>query len=308
MEKQKRLTRQERQDRAEPIARDHDGIAHRRDLRAVGITREDVRTEVRAGRWLTVGKHTVVVLRQTWSKRAAWFHALWESGSGAVLDGVAALDAGGLKGFTHHEIDVALPTNNRRHTVPKVRIRHYRTMPPVVEADVPRVRLDYAALHAAQWALTDRIAALILCLVIGQGLVRPAQLLETFGTLRRCARRAFLTVVIADICDGARSLGELDFSRLCRQYGLPEPSRQVVRKLPNGRAYLDVRWDHLNLVVEIDGGHHVQALEPVADALRQNEIVLTNDTVLRIPVLGLRLDEEAFMAQVVRAHRQASGG
>lgn len=301
-----RLTRQERTQRADEVCEPYDGVAHRSDLRAVGVTREDIRTEVRAGRWLSLGKHTVVIARHRWSRRSSWLHALWESGSGAALDGVAALHASGLTKFTHHQIDIALPTNNRRHRLINTRLRHYRTMPPIIGSSIRRVRPDVAALHAAQWAATDRIAALILCLVVGQRLVHPEKLKEAFASLRRCSRRRFLTLVIGDICDGAHSLGELDFARICRQYGLPPPTRQVVRQLAGGRAYLDVYWDQLNLVIEIDGGHHLEALQPVADALRQNEIVLSNDTVLRIPVLGLRLDEAAFMAQVVRAHRQAA--
>jgi very-short-patch-repair endonuclease len=59
-------------------------------------------------------------------------------------------------------------------------------------------------------------------------------------------------------------------------------------------------------VVEIDGGHHAAALNPVDDALRQNEVVLGESTVLRVPVLGLRLAPERFMAQIVRAHAQLS--
>lgn len=301
-----RLSREERAQRATWVAEPHDGIAHRRDLRTVGVTREDVRTEVRAGRWLALDKHTVVVVRHRWSRRSSWLHALWESGSGAALDGVAALHASGLTKFDYHQIDIALPTNSRRHRLPNTRLRHYRTMPPIIGAGVRRVRPDMAALHAAQWVATERMAALLLCLVVGQRLVHPQQLVETFASLRRCARRRFLDRVIADICAGAHSLGELDFARLCRAYGLPPPTRQVLRQSAGGRVYLDVYWDRLNLVIEIDGGHHLEALQPVTDALRQNEIVLANDTVLRIPVLGLRLDEAAFMAQVVRAHRQAA--
>jgi very-short-patch-repair endonuclease len=94
-----------------------------------------------------------------------------------------------------------------------------------------------------------------------------------------------------------------DFARICRGRGLPEPSRQVVRSLPDGRVYLDVAWEEIGLVVEIDGGHHAAALNPVDDALRQNEVVLGGAYVLRIPVIGLRLDPSRFMDQVVRAHR-----
>jgi very-short-patch-repair endonuclease len=80
----------------------------------------------------------------------------------------------------------------------------------------------------------------------------------------------------------------------------------VVRTLPGGRVYLDVAWEDVGLVVEIDGGHHALALAVVDDALRQNDVVLREDRVLRIPVLGLRLAPDRFMAQVVEAHRRWS--
>ena len=52
--------------------------------------------------------------------------------------------------------------------------------------------------------------------------------------------------------------------------------------------------------MEIDGGHHAMALMPVDDALRQNDVVLTGEMVLRIPILGLRLHPGRFMDQVER--------
>ena len=70
--------------------------------------------------------------------------------------------------------------------------------------------------------------------------------------------------------------------------------------------YLDVAREDVGLVLEIDGGHHALALNPVDDALRQNEVTLGNEVVLRIPVLGLRLQPGRFMDQVVRAHRMLS--
>ncbi|MFN8081619.1 MAG: hypothetical protein U0Q19_18840 [Kineosporiaceae bacterium] len=79
-----------------------------------------------------------------------------------------------------------------------------------------------------------------------------------------------------------------------------------MRSLPSGRVYLDVAWEDIGLVVEIDGGHHALALNPVDDALRQNEVVLGAARVLRIPVLGLRLAPDRFLRQVARAHSQLS--
>ena len=99
-------------------------------------------------------------------------------------------------------------------------------------------------------------------------------------------------------------MGELDFARLCRRYGLPEPQRQVVRRGPHGRIYLDVRWELRSLVVEIDGIAHDTPAAWIPNALRQNWVTLGNDRVLRIPVLGLRIAETAFMEQLAEGLRQ----
>jgi very-short-patch-repair endonuclease len=136
--------------------------------------------------------------------------------------------------------------------------------------------------------------------------VAPDALLTCWRGVTRSRRRLLIDSVVRDVCDGAQSLGELDFAALCRRRGLPPPTRQSVQVLPCGRVYLDVAWDDIGLVVEIDGGHHALALNPVADALRENEIVLGAEHVLLIPVLGLRLEPDAFLNQVVRAHRRWS--
>lgn len=61
---------------------------------------------------------------------------------------------------------------------------------------------------------------------------------------------------------------------------------------------LDVYWAESALVVEIEGLHHGGGDTQVADALRQNALAIDGDLVLRIPVLGLRIAVEEFMAQV----------
>ena len=83
---------------------------------------------------------------------------------------------------------------------------------------------------------------------------------------------------------------------------LPQPSRQSLERGPRGRIYLDVRWEDIGLVVEIDGVAHTWGLAMVDDALRQNSVVIQHGTVLRIPVLGLRTDAARFMNQVCQAH------
>jgi hypothetical protein len=52
------------------------------------------------------------------------------------------------------------------------------------------------------------------------------------------------------------------------------------------------------VVVEIDGVGHLAPGSVIDDALRQNDVTLGDSRVLRIPVLGLRLEPQAFLGQV----------
>ena len=104
------------------------------------------------------------------------------------------------------------------------------------------------------------------------------------------------------IAGGAHSLGELDFATMCRRRGLPAPTRQAVRELPNGRVYLDVAWSDIGLVVEIDGSGHLAGPTATDDSLRQSWVVLRGETVIRMTVLGLRLHRREFTDHVCQAH------
>lgn len=174
---------------ASDVAAAHSGVMHRRDLARAGVDRFGVRTEVAAGRWVAAGRHTLVVGAPEPSGAGLWWRAVWESGSGSVLDGAGS----------------------------------------------------------------DRQAALLVCPPVQQRLIAPARLMAAWRTVDRSPRRAMLDAVIGDVCDGAHSLGELDFGRWCQRYGLPQPRRQTMRVTERGRCYLDVEFD--GLVVEIDGGH-----------------------------------------------------
>lgn len=287
---------------ATQLAAGHDGVVHRLQLAEHGIGRNAVRDEIRAGRWFRAGRHTVAIDAPTLSTEALHWRAVWESGAGARLDGASVLLSVGMTGFTAPVIDVTLPARNRHHAVDGVRLHRVDCPPPIRGAGIPRIAIELATIRAAQWAVSDRQAALLICLPVQQRLIPPARLQLVWRGVRRSARRRFLDAVIADVTDGAHSLGELDFTRLARRHGLPAPSHQALRSGPGGRVYLDVSWDEVGLVVEIDGGHHALALNPVDDALRQNERVAAGERVLRIPVIGFRIAPEKFMQQVRRTY------
>ncbi|NYI70909.1 very-short-patch-repair endonuclease [Naumannella cuiyingiana] len=261
------------------LADDHDGVAHRRDLRRIGITREDVRGEVRAGRWAVHGRHTIAIDGEPGGRALLWW-AVWESGPGAALDGVSALLADGLPGVILHR-----PGRVARAT----------------RAGLPRVLLEVAAINAARWATSDRQPALLLCLPVQQRLITPAHLEQAWRDTGRVSNRKRLDRFIPDICDGAHSLGELDFAAMCRTRGLPEPTRQVRRAGRHGSYYLDAYFDGPGVVVEINGAQHGWGLATIEDDLRANDLTLDADRVLQISLLGLRLEPDAFFVQLAAA-------
>lgn len=300
----------ERRRLARVVAAGHDGVASRRLLRRAGIGSADVAAEVRAERWAVHGRQTVAVHTAPLPTGAQWWRAVWEVGHGiAALDGVSALLAGGLTGYEERLVHVSIVHNHRVAAVVGVRQHQITRRRPdeVIRAGVPRVRPAIAAIRAAHWAASDRQAALILVMTVQQRLATADALGEAARFVRGRRRRAFVQMVVRHICHGVQTLGELDFARLCRQRGLPEPDRQALRQTPQGRIYLDVRW-RCGVVVEIDGQQHRRGLAVTRDHLRDNELALGREIVLRIDNLGLLLAPEAFMDQVEAALRSRASG
>lgn len=297
-------TRRERRAAAVAEAWLTGGVLSRHDLRRLGFDRNAVAREVAAGRWQMHGRHTVAVHTGPLGVEASRWRAVWEvSRTRSVADGVTALQAAGLSGYADDMVHLSVPHATTHPPVRGVRVHAVCRRPAwqVIGSGLPRTRPAVAAVRAAQWALSDRQASLLLVMPVQQRLVTGAQLTDAAARVPGRARRALIREVVADIVDGTHALGELDFARLCRRHRIPRPDRQVVRRLPNGTAYLDARWDAARLVVEVDGSGHRQGLAVTADNLRQNDVTLTRDIVLRIDVLGLRVAEEQFMAQVSSA-------
>lgn len=285
-------------------AEDTDHVINRARLRELGVTRKQIAAQIAAGRWLREGTQTIAVRTGDLSHRAQCWRAVWELGSEvALVDGADALKLAGLKGWDEEVVHVSLlhrHTANRRSGV-KVHKVIRRVEGEAARAGVPRTRPAIAAIRAAHWASTDTAAATILAMTVQQRLVTGPQLIEAQRTVKGRTRRAFLKRIVADIADGAQSLHELDFAAACRERGLPEPTRQAVKQGPQGRVYLDVYFEEYGLVVEIDGAGHLWALAGVSDALRANQLVIDGDRVLRINVVGLRVDLDAHMDQVAAA-------
>lgn len=293
---------------AKDLAAAQGGIASRRQLYQLGITRWEVRSQVRADRWRLVGDQSVHLHNGEISAQGHWWAAVFQGGPRACLDGSSALVASGLQRWSDDRVRVSVPRGARVRRTQLYDIRQTRRWDAsdVVENGVPRTRVAVAAVRGALWAKSDKQASYLLSATVQQGLATPAEIGHELLRIRRARRRLLLHSVVNDLLDGARSLGELDVTRELQRRGLPAPERQSLRRDGRGRYYLDMYWPAFRLVVEVDGIHHAWAENVVADALRQNVLTLAGDTVLRLPLLGLRLQPEEFFAQI--EHGLAAGG
>ena len=296
-----------RERRLRSLADEQAGVLSREQLYALGVTRGRVRANVRARRWRRVGSQSISLTTGPLTRAAQEWAAVFEAGPRAFLDGASSLIASGLRGFTEPRIRVSVPRGARVRRARGLDVRQTRRWQAddVVGTGLPRSRPAVAAVRGALWARSDKQAALLLTMAVQQGIVDPAALGVELLRIKRDRRRSLLHAVVLDLLDGVRALGEAEFRRLCRTHGLPGPSRQVLRKGRHGTYYLDATWEEWGVVVEIDGIHHAWAQNQVRDALRHNDVTLSQARVLRLPLLGLRVAAEEFFAQIRDALVQA---
>jgi very-short-patch-repair endonuclease len=278
-------------------------VLSRRQLYAAGITRWEVRGQVRMQRWQLVGDQSVCLHNGPIEDWGHYWGAVFQGGPRAVLDGASALVAGGLERFSVERIRVSVPRGAKIRRNHRYDIRQTRRwdIADIAPSGIPRTRPEVAAVRGFLWARSDREATYLLTSVVQQGLTPPDALGREALRILRDKRRGLLLAVVDDLLGGARSLGELDVVRELRRRGLPPPVRQVLRRDKRNRYYLDLYWPEFKLVVEVDGIHHSWAENVVGDAIRQNALAISGDTVLRVPLLGLRLDPDEFFGQVEEA-------
>ncbi len=276
-----------------------------RDLLANGWTSDAVRGHVRANRWQRFGR-AVLLHNATPTTEELRTIALVLLGPRVALTSFTSLEEWGLDGWRREPIHVLVPRGARiRRSDISIRIHYTDRWPSdAIHHGRQLHRPAAAAVLAAGSFGRPRAACGLLAAVVQQRLVRASQLLDAVLESPRVRHRAVLVAAAQDIAQGAHALSEIDFVRLCGAAGLPRPVQQSVRVDRFGRRrYLDCLWrlpDGRRLVVEVDGALHLVARRWWDDQLRQNELVLGGDLVLRYPSVVVRCEKALVLDQLRR--------
>jgi hypothetical protein len=282
------------------------GVYTRLELVALGCTRSQISARIAAHRWQAIG-HAIVLRNGELTREEAWQVAVLNCGPRAVLASFTAAESQGLAGWERDEIHVLAPAGVARPAIdlPIVLHRTRRLEPATVYPQRRCQRIAPAVVLAAASLRRPRPACGLAAAAVQQRLTTVAQLRPLVAGPARSRHRHSLIRALDDIEMGAQALSEIDFARLCRRGGLPEPVRQRVRPDRLGRRrYLDAEWqlpDGRRLVVEVDGAVHLAAQHWFDDQLRQNEIALDGALVLRYPSVVVRTEAPLVIGQLRRA-------
>lgn len=139
--------------RAARLADEQGGVVSRRQLYDLGLTRWEIRGQVRARRWQRVGDQSVCLHNATLSELGHQGAAVLQGGPRACLDGASALVADGLQRFEVRRVRVSVPRGARVRRTPRYDIRQTRrwSADDLAPHGIPRTRVPVAAVRAGLW-------------------------------------------------------------------------------------------------------------------------------------------------------------
>jgi hypothetical protein len=283
-------------------------------VRLVG--RGVVRSHLRLGRWRRICRGILLTHNGEVNHDQQLWVAVLAAGPGALLAGAAAAAEGGVRHLRVPMLNVLIPAargSTERIAglpmdMPAVRVHRSRILPPEHHqvGRPPRTVIARSVVDAAVWARTPDEARTVLAAACQQRRVMPEEVRDVLAVLPSVRRRSLIRTTLADIEGGSQALSEIDFGRLCRRFHLPPPDRQERRKDASGRnRYLDAYWREWHLHVEVDGSHHMDVRHWAADMLRQNEVWIAGDRILRFPAWLIRTEPAQVADQLLVALRAA---
>ena len=282
------------------------GVLARRQLNGMGFDNDYVDNQLRARRWQRVGDVVVCTTTGPLSREQRTWAGVLHAGPTSAVGGLTALQLHGLSRWEHDPVTVVVAKSHNLAPLPGVEF--VETRRPVLwyaagRTALPVWRVEPAALLWAAYEPVTRSAYGLLAAVVQQGLTTPYQLDRWITRMRPLRRAKPFRRVLDELARGARSLAELDVTRMCRDAALPAPRRQTRRVDASGHnRYTDCEWrlaDGRTVVLEVDGAFHMEVDHWEADLARQRDLVSSGVLVLRCTAGQLR-QEPQKIAQALR--------
>ena len=288
-------------------AHSQNGVIQRDQCRAMGLHRSYVRTQLEGQRWTAWGDQVLLLQNARPSRRQLMWIAILDASPTAALCSHTSLELAGFKPFATEakQIHLLVPRGAKVTRFPGVVVHESRRLGEArwtKDLGLTRTENPRSVIDAAAWQPWPRFACLMLAAAVQQRVSTPAELEQALSYVGRVRHKAYLRIALADIARGAHSLGELDVAAICRRYGLLPPQRQKSRRDQHGGwRFLDCEWDLPSgeiVVLEIDGGHHMEVAHWQADMRRERGIVISRRWVLRATALEVRLEPAVIVADL----------
>jgi predicted transcriptional regulator of viral defense system len=292
-ETQKRLAQtQKRERRLAALASRQHGVVGRKQLLALGLRPDAIKSRVASGRLHSIHRDAYAVGHRRLSQRGLWMAAVLGCGTGSLLSHHSAAALWGLE-EARSPIDVTAP-RGRQGSPRRAGVRLHRCQLEDTErtqrdgipvTTVARTLFDLAEAAGPDplsrlWEEADKLHLLVIDDV--------AEVYERRRGCRRARRRIRPLLLEAPRSERTRSPLEDRFVAFCRHFELPPPATNVLVL----EKEVDAAWLDARLLVELDSWEH-HAHRAAFERDRKRDIALIVAGYRTIRVTHRRLDREA---------------
>ena len=261
------------------------GVLSRQQAIVAGVTLDQVKARLRAGRWQRVFRSVYATFDGPLPRDCLLWAAVLCAGPRAALSHESAAEVVGLADEPGDAVHVTVPSDRRVAPVKGLvlynSIRLATSLHPSRLPPQTRVEETVVDLTQTSYRLSDAIGWITRA--CGRRLTRSERIASAIDARRKLRWRTELLAAVTDVGAGAHSPLEVRYLRdVERAHGLPRGSRQyVVVGAAGRRFYDDVCYVDHGVVVELDGRAHHPDEARWRDMGRDNASVLDGRRVLR---------------------------
>jgi hypothetical protein len=288
-----------------PLAAAQAGLLSHRQLRALGVSRGEIRHHVTVGRWSTRSGEVVSTTTGPLSREQAMWLGVLHGGPSAMVGALSATALHGLSRWDREEITILV--SNPMSFEPLPGYRFFRTRRPfkllVGPGELPVCRVEPAVLLFAAYEPNLRTALGAVTATVQQRLTTTARLSDWLDVMTPLRRARQMRELLGDVSGGAHSLAEVDLRKACRTFGVRLPDSQRTRLDRAGRRrHTDAEWtlaDGREVVLEVHGAFHDDAMQATLDRRRNRKLTSPTRVVLQCSAWEIRHEPWEVMEDLI---------